>query len=151
MKRLLRFGIFFKFHSYLWPLKLSILATPNSSVGLPICLRERFKAISRSLCDLLEVEDMANISSSGSSVKCSVDIEGISFHCLVDLWFGIGFLCLVEVVVPWIGVEVAKCSEAVGLLGLTGLRNGGLNVGLEELDPLVPLIVEEAAWFLSDG
>ena len=56
-----------------------------------------------------------------------------------------------EVVVPWIGVEVAKCSEAVGLLGLTGLRNGGLNVGLEELDPLVPLIVEEAAWFLPDG
>ena len=97
---------------------------------------------------------MANISSSGSSVKCSVDIEGISFRCLVDLWFGIGFLRLVEVVVPWIGVDVAKCSEAVGLLGLAGLRNGGLNVGLEELDPLVfleLLIVEEAAWFLLDG
>ena len=78
-------------------------------------------------------------------------MEGISVRCLVDLTFGIVFLRLVEVVVPWIGVDVAKCSEAVGLLRLTGLRNGGLNVGLEELDPLVPLIVEEAAWFLPDG
>ena len=81
-------------------------------------------------------------------------MEGISVRCLVDLRFGIGFLRLVEVVVPWKGVDVAKCSEAVGLLGLTGLRNGGWNVGLEELDPLVflvLLIVEEAAWFLLDG
>ena len=81
-------------------------------------------------------------------------MEGISVRCLVDLRFGIGFLRLVEVVVPWIGVDVAKCSEAVGLLGLAGLRNGGLNFGLEELDPLVflvLLIVEEAAWFLPDG
>ena len=78
-------------------------------------------------------------------------MEGISVRCLVDLRFGIVFLRLVEVVVPWIGVDVAKCSEAVGLLRLTGLRNGGLNVGLEELDPLVPLIVEQAAWFLLDG
>ena len=41
---------------------------------------------------------------------------------------------------------MAKCSEPEGLLGVAGCRNGGLNVGLEELDALlVPLIVEEAA------
>ena len=88
--------------------------------------------------------DVGNISSSGSSLRCSVEKEGISVLRLVDLEFGVSLLRLVDgrVVVPWIGVDSAKCSEAVGMLGVAGLRNGGLNVGLEELDPL---IVEEAA------
>ena len=128
-----------------------IRGTIISSVGLPICLRERSKAVTRSLCNLLEdleVGDVGNISSSGSSVKCRFreDMEGKSVRCLVDLEFGIGLLRLVAV--PMMGVDVAKCSEPEGLLGVAGCRNGGLNVGLEEL--LAPLIVEEAVWFLPD-
>ena len=113
-------------------------------------------AVSRSLCNLLEdLEggDVGNQSSSGSSVKWRLreDMEGKSVRCLVDLESWVGLLRLVDgrVVVPWIGVDVAKCSGHEGLLGVAGCRNGGRNVGLEELDvPLAPLIVEEAVWFL---
>ena len=92
---------------------------------------------------------MGNQSSSGSSVKWRLrdDMEGKSVRCRVDLEFGVGLLRLVDgrVAVPLIGVDVAKCSEPEGLMGVGGRRNGGLNVGLEELDALLaPLVVEEA-------
>ena len=72
---------------------------------------------------------MENQSSSGSSViwRLREDMEGKSVRCLVDLESGVGLLRLVDgrVVVPWIGVDVAKCSELMGPLGVAGCRKGG--------------------------
>ena len=39
---------------------------------------------------------MLNISSSGSSDRCSLDIDGGSVCCLVDLEFGVGIGRLVD-------------------------------------------------------
>ena len=84
-------------------------------------------AVSRSLSNPLEdleFGDVGNQSSSGSSVRWRLreDMEGKSVRCLVDLESWVGLLRLVDgrVVVPLIGVDVAKCSEPEGLLGVAG-------------------------------